>query len=465
MTRRHTTWIAGGIALLGVAWATTDAAARWPHGGFHRTGRYFNDGHLRRPSKVREYDRYHKYARNDYYYYSAWRYNAWPGWGISVPLTDGSKPPAPPPRPNPVQRSVAEPHDLALGIRGPRAGTSSLMLGSRHGQGPILRGPHGRSALRALPEPCTPLEHDGTTYYHCGQEFYVGASFGGVEMYLVGAPPVGAAIESLSSDSSTREMAGQTYHIDGSVYYLQEQQAGRGVFVVVEPPAAAAPPKPSADAPIDPYGVLNAMGSLLTRTPAFSFKFVDQADEAQSTGGVAQLGSRGAVQVVRPDRLHVDITGDGIDRRAWYDGASVTILDRATHTYGTVDAPATIDDMLDLLASTYTVSLPLTDFLYADVFATLASWAEAGFYLGRATIDGLPCEHLLFVHPAADWQIWIQANGPPVPRRLTIIFKTGDQTPRYSATFSDWDLAPQFSPDTFSPAVETAERVPLRRAP
>jgi hypothetical protein len=38
-------------------------------------------------------------------------------------------------------------------------------------------------------------------------------------------------------------------------------------------------------------------------------------------------------------------------------------------------------------------------------------------YIGRGVIDDIECEHLAFRNDDTDWQIWIQFNPAPIPRK------------------------------------------------
>jgi hypothetical protein len=42
------------------------------------------------------------------------------------------------------------------------------------------------------------------------------------------------------------------------------------------------------------------------------------------------------------------------------------------------------------------------------------------------SVDGVPCHQLSFESPGADWQIWIEADSTPVPRRFVIDFVDED---------------------------------------
>jgi hypothetical protein len=66
---------------------------------------------------------------------------------------------------------------------------------------------------------------------------------------------------------------------------------------------------------------------------------------------------------------------------------------------------------------------------------------QRGTYVGLHAVDGIPCHHLSFEQATIDWQVWIDAGGDPLPRKLVIAYKTEDEVPQYSVTFRKWNLA------------------------
>jgi hypothetical protein len=70
-------------------------------------------------------------------------------------------------------------------------------------------------------------------------------------------------------------------------------------------------------------------------------------------------------------------------------------------------------------------------------------------YVGLRRVGSVLCHHLAFAQDNVDWQIWIAAEGPPLPMKIVIDFKTRASRPQYSVVLSQWDLAAQFKPAEF----------------
>ncbi len=142
----------------------------------------------------------------------------------------------------------------------------------------------------------------------------------------------------------------------------------------------------------------------------------------------------------RPNHVAADATGDTLNRASWYDGRTVTVLDKEHNVYATIEAPATIDATLDKIVDEYGVVLPLADLLYADPYAVLMAGVTYGRYLGIHQAAGVACHHLAFSQDTIEWQIWIDAGDKPLPRKLVISYVQEPGEPQYTAVIRRWNL-------------------------
>jgi hypothetical protein len=159
------------------------------------------------------------------------------------------------------------------------------------------------------------------------------------------------------------------------------------------------------------------------------------------------------LQVRRPDRFHAEVHSTRRNRALFYDGKSITLLNRVHNFYGSIPAPASLDEALDTASERFGITLPLEDLIVSDPYASAIQKVVSGSDLGPVTVLGVPCEHLAFSQDVIDWQIWIEDGVKPVPRKLVITYKDEDGSPQYTAIFSDWDFQTKL-PDflfTFEP--------------
>lgn len=163
----------------------------------------------------------------------------------------------------------------------------------------------------------------------------------------------------------------------------------------------------------------------------------DDVDE--NTGQKLQFSRQSVVDLQRPNRLRIIARGEPADRRSYYDGKKVSILDEGANVYTQVDVPNTMDGMFDMMMTRYGVAVPLTDLLVSDVYDNLMGGVLTGRDLGSCRIGPFRCQHLAFTQKEVDWQLWIEEGAEPWPRRLTVTYKDLPMAPQYTVTLTKWD--------------------------
>jgi hypothetical protein len=214
-----------------------------------------------------------------------------------------------------------------------------------------------------------------------------------------------------------------------------------------EAPAPEAPRPRQVEPRVDE--LMKAMSTLLAKTPRLAVEAEETLDEVYAGAPRIQLTNVRRAAIQRPARFASDATGDTLNRSSWYDGKTVTALQKDDNTYLTVEMPATIDATLDKLADDYGIVVPLSDFLYADPYATLMEGVLYGEYRGIHQAAGVPCHHLAFSQEDIDWQLWIDAGPQPLPRKLVITYAEEPGAPQYTAVFKRWNLEPKFTEELF----------------
>lgn len=202
---------------------------------------------------------------------------------------------------------------------------------------------------------------------------------------------------------------------------------------------------------IDPRAqqILRQMSDYLSGLQTFSVH-VDAVVEGVTKSGERLDADRSAdLWLQRPDKLRVNLTSAHHNAQMFYDGNNFTIFTPAKNYYAQWNAPRSIDEVITIARTKYGLALPGADFLMADPYTRLMANAKSGAYLGDVTIGGVMTHHLAFRQPDVDWQIWVQADATPVPRRVVINDKRTTGEPKYMASFRDWNASPVIEPSTF----------------
>ena len=182
-------------------------------------------------------------------------------------------------------------------------------------------------------------------------------------------------------------------------------------------------------------------------TPAFCADTV--TDEVLTTGQKLQFAGNVDYLVQAPNGLRADLRSDRRQRVFIYDGKSVTLYAPRMQYYGTVPAPATIAEALQVAEQKYDLDVPLADlFLWGTDKGGLEDIKEAAF-IGPATIGGKACDHYAFRQDDVDWQVWIRQGSQPLPCKIVITTTAEPSQPQYAAVLT-WNLAPKIDMSSFT---------------
>ncbi len=75
--------------------------------------------------------------------------------------------------------------------------------------------------------------------------------------------------------------------------------------------------------------------------------------------------------------------------------------------------------------------------LYASPYEGLLYEVESGAYYGQSFIGGTPVHHLAYRNAEVDWQLWVRAEGPPLPVKYVITSKWIAGAPQLTVDIRD----------------------------
>jgi hypothetical protein len=226
-------------------------------------------------------------------------------------------------------------------------------------------------------------------------------------------------------------------------------------------PAASAPSAAPLGISAEAKAVVDRMTAYLGTLQSFSIDSEGSRDELTAGGYKLQHNEQARLVVQRPNRMRAEVSGDLRNRVFVYDGAKMVIYSPDDAVYARFDAPDTLAKLVDQVLETG-IDLPLIDVLRQAAAGTLTEQVTHGLRVGDASIDGVPCDHLAFRQPGADWQLWVAKGAQPLPRKVVITTRdAGD--PQFMATM-DWNLKPKLDPATFVfTAPKGAKEIPFQK--
>jgi len=209
-------------------------------------------------------------------------------------------------------------------------------------------------------------------------------------------------------------------------------------------------PEPATDAERLARGkqLVQQMSARLAAAPAITVTTTEVRDMVRLSGVKESVSLTAVYTLRRPDRFYSKMTG-GRGLESWYNGKTLTIAAHPHKVFAQAPMPESVDRTLDALAERYDMALPMGDLFYSSAEAALLSDTTKGGYAGLE--DG--AVHLAFNDIGVEWELWLPAEGDPLPRRFKVVQKSRVGRPVIDLTFTKWDLAPTAVDETFAPKV------------
>jgi hypothetical protein len=195
--------------------------------------------------------------------------------------------------------------------------------------------------------------------------------------------------------------------------------------------------------------LLKAMSDYLGEQKAISFDYDTNLEIVSTQQQKIGLASSGSLTLNRPDKLHATRMGGFANLEMVFDGKTLTLLGKNANLYAQVDAPGTIDQLVDVLRDKYHRPVPAADLLMSDPYKELMPLVMDVKDLGSGVIRGVECDHLAFRTKEVDWQIWIAQGARPYPCRYVITSKKVKGSPQYTLDIRAWKAGGEVAPDAF----------------
>jgi hypothetical protein len=195
---------------------------------------------------------------------------------------------------------------------------------------------------------------------------------------------------------------------------------------------------------VDPAALqtLKSMTDYLDGMKEFSVAVQAEIEDLHGAGHRVDYDLRARVTVKRPNKLVAVRTGETMSQTFFYDGKTLTLYDPVEKVYATKPAPGTIEGAVTLARETVGIVFPAADLVYRNAYPLLTKDLTLAVVVGKAVIDGATCDHLLFSHPGADFQVWVEEGKRPWPRKYLVTETDSPALLSVGVVLSEWNEAP-----------------------
>ncbi len=222
----------------------------------------------------------------------------------------------------------------------------------------------------------------------------------------------------------------------------------------VSPPVQAKPPAVQPEA----LEQLRRMTDYVASLKRFSLETEGSFEEVLASGQKLEYAFDSRLLIRRPDRLRAERTGDGIEQVMVYDGATLSIDDRAAGYHAVAEAPDDIDGLLHFARDSLGIVPPSGDLVFSDAFELLTASVTSGMVVGRSIVGDVPCVHLAFRSTFVDWQIWIAEGDRPFPLQYVLTTTNDPAQPQYRLRLRNWNTKPKANDKQFELSAPKASK-------
>lgn len=209
--------------------------------------------------------------------------------------------------------------------------------------------------------------------------------------------------------------------------------------------------------------LLREMSDALASTQQFLFDTEERHSTLDRNGKLTSRFLSRRVLVHRPDAARVRVTQSGGQREIWLNNGVLVMADHGENVFSTIDVPVNLDECMDYLAAELQIPMPMSDILYSSPYDALVASGTRGGIVGRAFISGYETHHLSLTHQSVDWEIWIRAEGLPLPVRMKIRQKGENRASESILNFRNWNLDVEVGSGVFDfKPPEGYESIPVR---
>ena len=223
------------------------------------------------------------------------------------------------------------------------------------------------------------------------------------------------------------------------------------VLALATTAAAAAADKTTTGTPEEnAKRLVKAMSDYMAAQKAIAFDYDTVLEVVTKENQKLGLASSGTMKLNRPDKIRATRTGGFANVEYVFDGKTLTMLGKNANAYARVDAPGTLDQLVDEVREKFHRPIPAADLLMSNVYDQLMPEVVDAKDLGSGVIRGVECDHVAFRTKDVDWEMWIAQGSHPYPCRYVVTSTGVNRAPQYTIDLWAWKTGAQVAPDTFT---------------
>lgn len=195
--------------------------------------------------------------------------------------------------------------------------------------------------------------------------------------------------------------------------------------------------------------LLGEMGAAIAALDEFIINGEAYADDRLDAGQIIEHSMDVTMRLNRSaESLRITQRDSEAIKEIYFGNGTITVYNDSNNFYAQEELSGGIETAATFAVNELGFDVPMLDFIFNDVASHLLEDAEKVDYFGLSLFRGKTYHHIGVREPEVDLQVWIAAEGPPLPGKLAISAKWEGGSPR-SVFFFDWDTQPDLGKQTF----------------
>lgn len=200
---------------------------------------------------------------------------------------------------------------------------------------------------------------------------------------------------------------------------------------------------------VDARALLEKMSAEIAGLDRFVVYGDAYADARLDAGQIIEHSSQVTLRLRRePGAIRLSNRDAEATKEIFFDDGSLSVYSSTDNMYAQAEIPKGVESMLDYAVNEVGIESPMLEIISADIANELLQDADDVSYLETSLIRDQIYHHVGIRSPEVDVQIWVAAEGRPLPGKLVITSKWEGGAPRFVAFFR-WDTDPTFERDLF----------------
>lgn len=198
----------------------------------------------------------------------------------------------------------------------------------------------------------------------------------------------------------------------------------------------------------DPRVMLNQMSAEIAKLDSFVLSGDAYADATLGAGQIIEHTYDVRTSVRKPSEIRITNQNAEFTGEIFFENGVLTVFNTGRNFYAKKPIPDGFNDAIDFALNDIGIEAPLLDLISRDFAKLVSTEGVEVDDLGTSLFRGELHDHIAIRGPEVDMQLWIAAEGPPLPRKMSLISRWEGGSPRF-VVFLSWDTNPKFSSDTF----------------